>query len=479
MQAFSSLLRNTFFGVIASLLYRIANTLLFIYVVQSIGVNAAGVFALAVSYFFLSSRFALWGLDHILTREVAKDRDKASLYLSNFLFLRFVSAIISIVLLFAVIQLAPYSSETRLVIGIMLLSVLPENINNLCWAGYAAFEEYQFTSIGTLLGGMVKVGLGFLMIWLGYGLVTVALVYVIGNLFTMIVNLIIVKRRYIYRWHRVDITFIRHQVPIAVPFIVIGFFFILDNRLDNVILSILNDEREVGLYAAATAVFVALGVIAEGYRIAILPIMVRYHRDRPESMGWLYHQSIKYLIIVAIPLAATTILLAEDVIRIVYRQYLPSAVPALQIVSLALVFFFVNMANNRLLVTYNQQGTIARIVVVAAVLNIIVNLILARSLGAVGAASARFLSIATIFILTTLSVRSIIPGLNYFKYAWRPLIAAGLMSLVIWQMESLSLWIQILTGSLVYGLSLLALGAVTPSERDSIHAFVRQNREAS
>jgi O-antigen/teichoic acid export membrane protein len=477
MQTLSILFRNAFFGVASSLLYRLTNSLLLIYIVQSLGVDKAGVYTIGLSYFLLSSRFALWGLDHLLTREVAKDQSIASLYLTNFLVIRVGLAILSIAIMMGIVQAISYSSETTLVVGIMLLSVLPENINNLCWAGFAAFEEYQFTSIGAFIGSAIKVGLGFFMIGQGYDLVAIAIVLVVGNLFTMSVNLFLVKRRYVKRWHRIEVDFIRRQIPIAFPFIFISFFYILDNRLDNIVLSIVNDEHEVGLYAAATAVFFASGVLSQGYRIAILPIMVRYRRDTPNAIQNLYHQSFKYLVILAIPLATATFLLAEELIILLYRQDLPAAVPALQVLSVAILFLFINTANNRLLVTYDSQGLIARILAIAAVINIAANLTLAGDLGAVGAAIARVLSISAIFLITTLAIRRIVPGLEHFRYLWRPSVAAALMALVIWQTSVFGIWVQIIAGALAYLIGLLALGTFTRSERVTFCAAVKRGRQ--
>lgn len=478
MQALNSLLRNTTFGIIANLLNRLGNTLLFIYVVRALGVDSAGVYALAVSYFFISSRFALWGLDHLLTREVAKDPAETEHYMSNFLAVRIALALISIVIFMLIISVLDYAPSDRLVIALMLLAVLPENINNLLWAAFAAHEEFHYASVGTLLGGLAKVGVGLLMVRLGYGIVAVAAVFVFGTLLAMATNLFIFRSRYVRGWPRPEFAFIKKHFRVALPFVFISVFFILDSRLDNVIISLISTNEVVGNYAAAVAVIVAIGIIAEGFRIAVLPLMSRYSQQEPETIRQLYEHSFKYLLILGLPLGIITIALAEELISLIYRQELPEAVPALQILGLATVFIFLNMLHNRLLIAYDRQKMIALFLALIAAVNILINLILVPRVGAVGSALARVASIITLFALTTYAVAQIGIGASIRRHVWRPLLAALAMAATVWLLVGQPAWLQVGAGVLAYGLGLLLLGVFTAQERDMFFAFLKQSWSA-
>jgi O-antigen/teichoic acid export membrane protein len=475
VQALNSLLRNTTFGIIANLLNRLGNTLLFIYVVRALGVDSAGVYALAVSYFFISSRFALWGLDHLLTREVAKDPAETERYMSNFLVVRIALALASIVIFILIISVLDYEPSDRLAIVLMLLAVLPENVNNLLWAGFAAHEEFHFASVGTLLGGLAKVGVGLIMVRLGYGIVAVAAVFVFSTLLATAINLLIFRSRYIRRWPRPELAFIRKHFRVALPFVFISVFFILDSRLDNVIISLVSTNEVVGNYAAALAVVVAIGIIAEGFRIAILPLMARYSQREPETMRQLYEHSFKYLLILGLPLGIITIALAEELIALIYRQDLPEAVPALQILGLATVFIFLNTLHNRLLIAYDRQRMIAIFLGSTAVLNILINIALVPRLGAVGSAIARVASTITLFGLTIFAAAQIGIGARIARHIWRPLLAAMAMAGIVWLLAGQPAWLQIGVGVIAYGFGLLLLGTFTAEERDTLYAFLRQS----
>lgn len=474
MQTLLSLFRNTLFNILSNLFNRLGNTLLFIGIVQALGVDAAGVFSIGISYFFISSRFSFWGLDHLFTREVAKDKEQAALYFTNFLTARVVLSILMVLIFGVIVQLSPYQQSTKLIIYMMLLAALPENINNLCWAAFASFEELQFSSISSLTGSLVEVGLGFYLLWQGYDLPFVAAVFVFSQVITMGLNLGFVYKRYIKKWRRPNWPFLQTQLRIAYPFIFIGMFFIMDNRLDNIIISFLNSEEAVGLYTAATAVIVALGMLAEGYRMAVLPVLSRYRRERPGEIRPLYEQSFKYICIIGLPLSVATMLTAGDLIRLIYRRDLVTAVPVLQILSFSLIFAFINVLNNRLLIVYDRQSLIARFLAITVLQNVLINLLLVPDLGAVGAAIARLASSFTLYLLITWAVREFIPKLRFWQYIWRPLLATLFMGLVMWQIADWGIWWQTPIGGLVYATGLLLSGTLSTSEKEAVRLFVRQ-----
>jgi O-antigen/teichoic acid export membrane protein len=385
-----------------------------------------------------------------------------------------VISILVVAIFYLIVYVSPYQQSTKLVIYLILLAALPENVNNLCWAAFASFEELQLSSVSSLVGSIVEVGLGFYLLWQGYDLTTVAIVFLFSQFVTMTMNLAFVYRRYIKKWQRPNWPFLQTQLRIAYPFIFIGMFFIMDNRLDNIIISFLSSEEAVGLYTAATAVIVALGMLSEGYRMAVLPVLSRYKQERPSEIRPLYDQSFKYILIISLPLSLATMIMASDLIRLIYRQELATAVPALQILSFSLIFVFINVLNNRLLIVYDRQSLIARFLAFTVVQNIVINLLLVPRWGAIGAAIARLASSFTLFILIAWAVREFVPRIQWGHYLWRPLLSTLLMGLVMWQIADWGIWWQTPIGGLVYAAALLLLGTLSTSEKDAVRLFVRQ-----
>ena len=111
MVVLSSLFRNSLFSIATNIVNRLGNALILILIVNKLGAEYAGVYLLGVSYFFIGSRFAFWGLDHLLTREVSKARHKASRFVSNFALTRFALASLSVLIFYLFIQSTNYEPD--------------------------------------------------------------------------------------------------------------------------------------------------------------------------------------------------------------------------------------------------------------------------------------------------------------------------------------------------------------------------------
>lgn len=471
MNVFFSLFRNSTFSILTNVLNRLGNAFVFILIVQRLGVQQGGTYSLGVAYFFIGSRFASWGLDHLLTREVAKSRDKITDYFVSFLALRLLLSLIVILIFLLFIQIPHYESSTRLVLALMLISILPENVNNLCWATFAACEEFHFTSVSVFFGSFFQIVLGYLYLNAGYGIVTMAIIFFVNNCAAMVINLGFITRRYMQVWKKPQWVFIKENLPHVGPFIIISIFYILDNRLDTILLSFFTSEAEIGIYTAATSVILTISMLPQGYRVAVLPIMSRYHKFDAEALAILYRQSYKYLLMLGIPIAVGTFLLAADLIHLLYGDPLPESVLILKIMSVAITFTFLNVLNTRLLIVKNRQSTVAKFLILSTITNVLFNLIFIRYLGAISAGIAQTITSFLVFALNSFIVsRCFLLG-NSWSYAIRFIIGSIAMGFVVWYLQTYNMWVQIMVGAMVYFLCIYLIGSFTWQEKQIVREF--------
>lgn len=465
MSTIQSLLKNTFFNVFTNLLNRISSTLLFIFIIQRIAVNTAGVYDLGISYFLITSRLALFGLGQLLARDVAADRSQLSKFFSNFLLLRLLLTLTTFTLSSAFIILSSYDPSTKIVIIIFLVGIFPENVNELCSSVYVSFEKMHLGSISTFVNALIKLVVGFIFVLLGYDLTAVAIIILAGHLCTMIINLFIIKRYFLSKWHPLDLPFIRHQLPMAYPFIIIGTFYIMDNRIDKIFLSFFKNEEAVGVYGAATTIIVALGMFAESYRDAILPIMARFKRSNLTALHIIYSQSFKLMLILGLPLSVATVFMSEKLVFFLYKRDLPVTVLALQIMGSSIVFLFTNGLCTRLLLVFNQQHVTSRYMLISTVINIIMLFWLIPQIGVLGAAISTAVANTLRFILLNWATIRLVPLSDINKYGWRLGLSITTMGLTLWLVSSWAIWWQTLIGSIVYLLMLFITKTITIQEQ--------------
>ena len=456
------------------MLNRIGNTLLFIFIIQQVSVGAAGVYDLGISYFFIGSRLALLGLGHLLIRDVAADISQIDKYVSNFLASRIFLAVLMVGATTSLVFQTNYDPKTKWVVIIMLIGIFPESINELCRSVYIAFEEVYFESVGVVSNVIIKLGIGLIFVYNGYGLPAIAMIILIGHLCAMIINLLIIHFRYISKWQFPNFNFLKEQLPKALPFIVIGTFYIMDNRLDKILLSFLDDEEAIGLYAAATTVIFAIGLVPDAYRVAILPIMSRYQRHDTDKLQSLYSYSYKFLAFLGIAFFIITLLTSDDILFLLYSRELPIAVTSLQILSFSIVFTFANALNTRVLLVYDKQHLTARFMLITAVINIFIVLLLIPSLGAIGAAIGTTTSAILRFLLLNRKVSQLLPSTIQSYFDWRLWATTISAAIVIWQASSLGFFLQIGLGLAIYFIMLLITEAISVEERRLIVKFSKQ-----
>ena len=191
MNSLSTLLRNAGFSVGADLSARLANAVLFISITHYLGADAAGAFSLGITYFLITSRFGYWGLDHLFIREVSPQHNLSAKYFANFAALRAIIAVAMVAIAAVVVWQLPYEYETRVVIVIMLVAVLPENITNICQSVFIAHERMEFVGLVSLCLAIVRIVVSLLVLFSGAALPALAVVFSLTSFAGLIAYLLL------------------------------------------------------------------------------------------------------------------------------------------------------------------------------------------------------------------------------------------------------------------------------------------------
>lgn len=461
----ANLLRNIGFSIMADLINRIANTLLFVGISRTLGVSAAGTFSLAISYFFIGSRFSFWGLGHLLTRDVARQRDQAERYFTNFVVLRFVLSVMAVAAIAVIARGLPYGQQTRTIILIISLGILPENISDICQALFMAFERMHYLSVVALLGGTVKLALSLLLLKAGGEIELLAVAFTIANGLRMLISLFLATTRLVrLHWH-LDCPFCRKQLCMALPFIFVGMFFILDNRTDVILLSIIKDEETVGFYSAAATIVTALSMIPQGIRTAIYPVLARYQSTSSGTIPNLYVRLFKYLFLLALPMALGTMLIADESVCLIYEASFAPSIPVLRVLIWYVLLYSLSILHSRLLIVNNRQDLVAKYLLTSLSINVVLNVLLVPIASAVGAAIAKVVAASTLFLLSGRAARRII-GISFpWQLLPRPLTAGGIMAASVLLLRPWGLVAQIPVAAIIYCGTLIALRTFSPEEQ--------------
>lgn len=447
---------NYFFALGADVLQRLSAALIVVWVSHKLGVEEAGVYFLAVSFATLFGRVSYWGLDQLLTRDVAMAPERANQSTVNFLVVRALLAGLMTAILYAVVVLLGYAPHTSRVILLLGLTVLPDSLINICQSVFMAHERMGYLAVSSLLNGSVRVVAGVLALIGGLGLEGVAVGLLLASLSTLaLLGYLVRTRLFRPRWE-IDWAFSRRQLRAGLPFLLIGMFFILENQLDVILLSRMRDEHQVGLYGAASTVISALLLVPFAFQTAVFPVMSRLYATAPAALDRLHVQSLKYLLLAGLPVAVGVTILGPDIVTVAFGKAFAASAPVLQCLVWSLFLIFVNIPSARLLVVSDRQRVIAAILLTTLTINVVLNVLLIPRWGAAGSAVARVISTSVLFAVIAQYVLRHVHRFNPLPLLPRPALAAGAMLAGLLVLRGQPLWVLVVAGALIY-LAVLAV----------------------
>lgn len=477
MTSAARLLRNTVLTTGVNLATKAVNVLVFILIARRAGAEPAGIFSLATTYLLIFTAL-VWGLDDLMVRQVARNREAARQYLGAFLAVRLALVLVLYGGLYLfVARIMGYAPATVAPILIFGLSLIPDSLGLVAQSLMVAYERLEVPFGAAVFASLVKLA-GGAAVFMGFGLVTVGWFWVAGStagaLVLLAAALRLAGRPQLSALR--DRAFWQEHARMAGPFLVIGFLLTLEYQLDVVVLSAVRGEAEVGWYSAAVVIAFALTLFSQAFRVAVYPLMARYRQEAPEKLERLYDLAFVYLGAAALPMAAGLSLLSEPILLLVYGPSFRPAVLPLQIIAWSLIFLYLNVPNSRLMLVNEQQGWLSRLLFASMGVNLVLNLALDPFLGATGAAVARLASTLAFFLPNYLYVlRHYRAGQRPFAPLLLPAIATALMAAVVWLARDLALWVSIPLGAGTYLLALLALRGVPADERRLLQEALRQS----
>jgi O-antigen/teichoic acid export membrane protein len=471
MNTTQRLLSNTFLSFVSNTIAKVSSSVLFILVGRQIGPTSAGVFNLGITYFTIIVALSALGLQELLVREVAPRKEHSKRYLTNYLFLRVVTTLITYaVLLLALRFLLPYSPETNRVIGIITLSVFPESLFALCQAFFEAHERLRPPAFASVVSSGLRLLGGWWVLQTGQDPILIAWLIPVGGLVRLLLILPalppLLRSVAQTSGSALDFRFMREQLRYTPSFMVIYFFSIVDYQTDTFLISIMLSETAVGWYGAAQTILLGFWIMPAAIRAALYPVMARYYVHAPDKLLTLYEKSWQYLLIGVLPMVVGVFLLAQPIVLLIFDDSFAPAVPVLQWSIWGVIFVFLNVPNARLLLVHNRQRMASWMTGLSMATNVGLNLLLIPIFGIVGAAVSRLLASFVLFTFLHLYVhRYLAPDVQLWRHLPRPILATGIMALAVLPLRELPLIWPVLAGTAVFIVAALALGVVPPQDR--------------
>ena len=451
MSQIKTIFKNMSWIFISQIVASICGFIWTILIARYLGVNDYGVLGFAISFTGLMFITMDFGINTHVVRSIATDYDSAPKYLGNAIPLKSIFSI-STFTLATIILIFMGCDETTIIVT--LLFTFESVLKTMCGAingVFMAFEEGKYQGIENLILNITLLIFILIAIFCDFGLLGITIAYVLANAITLIYVYYVLRKNIVKPKFELDLSFCKTITLAAIPFALTGLFYSVYYSIDVVMLTSLVGDYATGIYNATYKLISVLTLFYGIYSAVIYPVMSKLFKNDKKLLLISYEKSIKYMMLVMIPLAVATMFYSSDIIYLIYGHEYDAASSPLSILIWTVCLIFICGAGNTLLNASHKEVTVTKIYAAAALFNILLNLIMIPHFSYNGAAISTVLSDLLILIIQSYVIYKLGHKPNKKLYIDLIKIIIGSIILgIILHILNLNIWIAIPVGIIIY-----------------------------
>lgn len=473
MGSASRVLKNTLFLIASNLTTKVLGAFFVIVLARYLEDYGFGQYSFAFSFAAVFIIMADFGLDALTIKNVARRPELAGDYLEIVGIIRIALSLIMISITIVAGYIIGLDEHLLTIIMVAGLAYLFDKVSGLFYALFRARERMELEAGIQIAWKFIQVGVGLGAIYMGFSLLDIVLLLLVVSIIRCVMGFSTVLAMGIRpsRGENRPKAIMKEAAPFAAYEIGNAVYF----NLIIIVLFLLTAEAETGWYTAAFRVFMFIILIPAAFETAIYPLFSRLYEGAPQEMRFAYGKSMKYTLVVTLPVALILSLFSGDFAALFGTEFANTS-ECLAIVAFALPFFVLNMLMKTALWSSDAQNRMAvNIWISAIVLGTVAYLLVTRE-GFIGAAMALVVGEIALFALNYQALRK--NGFAMGGHLWKAAAAgAGMFALAFLLTEFLadriSLYHAAALALIVYLLIITVSRAFTRTDRHIITSALR------
>lgn len=464
--------RNSAFVLGSQILIKVLAFLFNVFVVRRLGDVHFGQYSAVMAYIQMFSIFSDLGMAPYVLREIARDRERIYDLLPNLISLRLILSLVVVVGVTTGVYLLGKGPDIALGVLIAGISLFLYAFQGPLETVLVAWERLDLMARYMVVNQMVFWSAGTLFLLAGFGYRGLLVAMLLG-----VASMALLSGRSIGRAIRLRDLKVNRRLwwPLLVaglPFGISGLSFVVETRFDVAFMSFVLNDAAVGWYAVASNLAVVMMPLAQSVCISMYPTLVREHKLGVNPIGPVVAKTLKYLLLISLPIAVGGTLVSGKLIPLLYTDQFAPAIPLFALVIWDLPAFYITELTGPTCLVLQMEKQVARMNVLSALIHVVLDIALILTLGVLGAAIAE------------VSARWIRAGLHWHLLGterltgghWQPLLRVFLsalgMGMVVFLVRHMHLLVMIGVGMVAYLFLILATRAVEPQELRQIVQMV-------
>jgi O-antigen/teichoic acid export membrane protein len=467
MKQSQRIVKNAVFGIGASFVGGLVYLATILTIARLVSVVEFGKYSFVLAFAMFFQLLADAGLPRMLIREIAKDPEALVPLVGAAASLIWVVSVTVCLLVALIVPFLHFGTDVKIAALVMSIATMA----TFHAAGYSAvlraFEDNELNYLGFVLQKLLLLGFIVVAIKLKMGLIGFVTAHLVANVLLWNFYHIVVSRLYARIPLRIDVSLWKSLLIAALPMGGGVMLRQLALQLDIIILTWMTNLTTVGLFSGPYRISMALRVIPQTLALPLYPLYSRTAHLSPARFKEAYQWSVKFFALISIPLAAFFIAWSKPILRLALGAKFLPALPAMQLLGLGLVPFFLSTLFQYLFAALDEQRRFLASTCVGSALRILLLIILIPRFGFAGPAMAFVCAETVIVGIWMFQLARLGFPANLGNVIWRPLAGGFAMTLVLFTAGGGRLLWQIAAAVLsviVYAVVLLALKTFSKEE---------------
>lgn len=384
---------NSLFSFLSTSSRLVANFIIFWILARFYGPELFGQFTFAHTLATTFIIFADFGLDVLVTTEIAQNPARWERIFSQYFSIKLLFSITAFFIMIIIGLVSDLSESSRIITLIFSFFVVFSTMTNLNMSVLKGFEKLKYEAMISGLYNFLLLLIVLVLILVGINIITIAIGFVAARGFGFVLSIITTKRilpEIKFRFNINSWTLIKDKV------IVFGVHLIFAHLLlnfDTLLLAYLSDDYSVGIYQSVFKLAMLVLIIPDILVNSLLPTQSRFFIESKHNWDKLGYSFFKLLIIIALPILFFLFNYSKEVIDFVYgKSNYTEAAPLLKIFAVVIFIRYSVEPLALTLTTSNRQKSRMIVVASCALINLSLNLILIPQYNTKGAAYAALIS---------------------------------------------------------------------------------------
>jgi O-antigen/teichoic acid export membrane protein len=480
MSGEDNLLKNTLWIGLATAFVALSDLATIPILVKLKGCEIYGIWVTYITIVKLLTPLSLLGLHSAFIRFSAgssnKDKlsnDFYSALICIFLFSLFISILLSFNANFIVRKFSENSAKAEKVIetGTFLIFIWALELYALSY--YRAFLRLKKYSLLIVFQTSVEILFLFLLMYVGYTLVTVAYSFIMIRGIISIALLIEINKEIGFRLP--DFKCIPSYILYGLPLVCSTFFGWVVKLSDRIIIGYFLDFSAIGIYSASYDIATVIMLYLATLQGSLYPtVSTLWNKNKIEETKQKLSLSLKYFLLFAIPTSFGLSVLSKQVLRVFTKpEFIMEGHLIIPVVAFGITCYGIYSISMYVMTLVKKTYVISVILGISAVINIALNILLIPRMNIMGAAIATLIT----FIFSAIAMALI--ALKNLKFCLnsvfiiKSIIASGTMAFVIHQLpisNLKTLIFAIFTGIVVYGMLIFLSRGISKEEIMSLRS---------